>query len=316
MSTPRTSVIVPSRGGAHRLPTVFDGFAQQTDPDFEVIIVLDGDIDGSRAVVDAEHRFALRCVEFPENRGRVAALNAGFDAAQGSILVRCDDDLRVPPGFIAAHVHEHDDAAVRGEKVGVVGPTLNIFENTPYARAYGRRNAEAMLKHAYSRPSGETWRLWAANCSVTSALYREIGPYDSDYRYYGWEDVDYGYRIHCAGHLVVVSGGCQADHLGAAPNLTSRALRAYQSGAARRLFDAKHPEARLAPPQPGSGIWGLGVGTLARVLTEQRTRRVATVFDRLLGVVPTRVGEKLAALAVEAASVAGYRSARTPEVIL
>ena len=49
-------------------------------------LVVDGVDDGSVALLEAESRFALRSIIFPENRGRVAALNAGFEAARGGVL--------------------------------------------------------------------------------------------------------------------------------------------------------------------------------------------------------------------------------------
>lgn len=64
-----------------RLPVLLNALSNQDTIDFEVVVVLDGDIDGSadflRAAAEAV-AFALRCIVFPENRGRSAALNAGF----------------------------------------------------------------------------------------------------------------------------------------------------------------------------------------------------------------------------------------------
>ena len=45
--TPEASVIVPSRGGAQRLPRLLRALAHQEGaPAFEICVVLDGDIDG------------------------------------------------------------------------------------------------------------------------------------------------------------------------------------------------------------------------------------------------------------------------------
>ena len=57
--TPEASVIVPSRGGAQRLPRLIGALAAQEDaPPFEVHVVVDGDVDGSEgmlAPLAAEH---------------------------------------------------------------------------------------------------------------------------------------------------------------------------------------------------------------------------------------------------------------------
>ena len=79
----KAAVIIPSRGGADILHYPLDALTAQTEKDFQVIVVLDGDIDNSEAVLDryiAEGKLNLTKIVFEENRGRVAALNAGHRA--------------------------------------------------------------------------------------------------------------------------------------------------------------------------------------------------------------------------------------------
>ena len=81
----KAAVIIPSRGGAHLLHYPLEALRAQTEKDFQVIVVLDGDIDNSEAVLKkyaAEGGLNLSTIIFPENRGRVAALNAGHRAAR------------------------------------------------------------------------------------------------------------------------------------------------------------------------------------------------------------------------------------------
>ena len=59
------SVVVPTRGGAARLPALLDALATQVlDEAWEVVLVLDGDVDGSRALIEEyADRIPLRVVE-------------------------------------------------------------------------------------------------------------------------------------------------------------------------------------------------------------------------------------------------------------
>ena len=100
MSEIVATIVVPSRGGASRLPVLMRALAAQ-DADFawEVIFVIDGAVDNSEQVIASFPGVPARTVVFAENQGRSAARNAGFDAARGRVLIRCDDDLE--PG--AAH---------------------------------------------------------------------------------------------------------------------------------------------------------------------------------------------------------------------
>lgn len=304
---PTASIVVPTFRGAERLPALFDSLARQAEgtPPFEVIVVIDGVDDGSVALVEAEDRFPVRSILFPENRGRVAALNAGFDAATGDILIRCDDDLVVPEGYARAHVDFHRDHP----RTGGAGLTRDVHDGSAYAKAYGEDAAERSFAAASTRDPRELWRIWAANCSITRDLWDEIGPYDSSYRAYGWEDVDYGYRIHDAGAPIGIVVGATAEHHGPARSTTARAVKAYEAGAARSVFHRLHPRAELSPLTAGSGPWGLAVTMLARAFrTVADVRRYGRTVDRVLPSAPRPIGRKLVALGVEAAGFAGARS--------
>lgn len=309
MTTPRTegtapaaSIIVPTYRGAARLPLLLDALAAQQPgtPDFEIVLVIDGIDDGSVALAEAETRLTVRRILFPENRGRVAALNAGFDEAQGRVLIRCDDDLVPRPDYVAAHVAAHD-----GPESGAVGLYLNEHADTPYAAVYGRDADERFRRGAYAERAGRAWRYWAGNCSVTRETWEQVGPYDPDYRLYGWEDVDYGYRLHAAGIAVHLVEELETPHRVAAVTTAIRARRAAHSGAARRLFEAKHPAAGLPGAVPAWSVWNAAVRALSRVPIPPD--RLGGAVDRVLAVLPAPVGRKLVALAVEASALAGYR---------
>jgi len=295
------SVVVPSRGGAGRLPSLLDRLAAQTQPDWEAVVVLDGDVDNSAAVVERRRStLPVRAVTFPENRGRAAALNAGFEAATGEILVRCDDDLAPGPDFLRGHVEAHRDGPV-----GVIGMCRNIFPPTPYAAAYGRRAYVRHRSSAYAAAPSERWHYWGGNVSVDRGSWERVGPYDPDFRAYGWEDVDWGYRLMRAGVPIVVEPGLEVDHHIATTTTAGRAVRAYDAGSARRRFEAKHGFQVVAPA--GRDPWNLAVGGMARLLGAEGIGRAGRVVDRLADRLPRRAAEKAVALTVEAGALAGYR---------
>ena len=65
--------------------------------------------------------------------------------------------------------------------------------------------AEQRLRaSAYAAGPEVSWRFWAGNVGVRRASWERVGPYDTDFRAYGWEDVDWGYRLHTAGIPIVV----------------------------------------------------------------------------------------------------------------
>lgn len=296
------SVVVPSRGGRGRLETLLQCLESQDEPRFEVVVVIDGDIDDSAGLLrERPTTLPVQVITFPENRGRSAALNAGFAAARGRVLVRCDDDLEPAPGFVRLHLAAHD-----GREQGVVGLYRNVFPDTAYARAYGRPADGSFRDAAYRVPADTTWRYWAGNASVTRETADRVGGYDEAFRAYGWEDVDWGHRLHLLGVPVVLEPALETTHRLSAVTARSRVERAFFSGAARRQFVAKHGLTDLAPRRPDSA-WTRGVSLVARGLTESRARRAGGAADAVARVVPPRIARVLVALLVEGASEAGYR---------
>ena len=307
--SPAVSVVVPSRGGAERLPVLLGCLERQTHDDFEVVVVVDGDIDGSEQILAAwADRVPVRPVVFPVNRGRPAALNAGHADAKGDVLVRCDDDLAPGPDYVRLHAAAHEAGPA-----GAVGMCRNVFPETAYARVYGRPAYERFRDGAHAAPPDTRWRYWGGNVSVDRETWDRVGPYDESYRGYGWEDVDWGYRVHSAGVPITVVPELETDHHIAATTTAGRALRAYYSGSARRRFEAKHGFQVVAPT--GRDPWNLAVGAAARLLSERGIGRAGRAVDRLADRLPRWVAEKAVALTVEAGALAGYRRSDAGQAI-
>ena len=308
MSRLGASVVVPTRGGAKRLPVLLTALAAQDTDDFEVLPVVDGDIDGSEEVLRSwAHRVAMKPIVFRENRGRAAALNAGAAAATGRIIIRCDDDLEPRSDFITGHVARHS-----GRRCGVVGLTTNALPDTAYARAYGRKANAHSITSALALPAKRTWRLWSANVSVPADLHARLGGYDARYRRYGWEDVDFGYRLHRAGVPIVVAPELIAVHHGASTTTAARAVRALHAGAARETFLAVHGPEALREFDGGSlksppSLWDRVVAGTSSFVTERTLHAYGAAADAAVSRLPAAVAEKLIALAVESAGIAGVK---------
>lgn len=304
------SVVVPSRRGATRLPTLFRALStQEFDGAWEAVVVVDGDIDGTSAVVDAAASYLpVRRITFDDNCGRSAALNAGFESAHGRVLVRCDDDLLPSPDYLSRHVRAH-----AGKRAGVVGLYRNVYPDTAYARIYGRDWDRRFRQEAYQVRADQLWRYWAGNVSVTRETWEEVGPYDTSFRAYGWEDVDWGYRLMSAGIPIMLDPALETEHRIAATTTGSRTQRAFYSGAARNRFERKHGSV-VAAGTPTS-TWDRLASGIARGLDERRAAALGTSIEAGTRVLPERASRKLIALAIDASSRAGYDAGRTAGAI-
>ncbi len=302
----KASIVVPSRGGRERLPLLLASIEGQTHADVEVVIVLDGDIDDSEQMLaERATTVPMKVITFPENKGRPSALNAGFTQAQGDVLIRCDDDFELEADFVSRHVRHHESA-----RCGVVGVTLDVDAGTPYSRAYGQAADRDLVESAGRTPPERAWTRWSGNISTTAEVHRLVGPYDEAFRAYGWEDVEWGYRLHLLGIPIVIDTAFTTLHHGPVTSTVERATRAFAAGAARRRFEHKHGSGALPSAARDRGAWDRLVEGGAAVLTEGSVAGTARVIDTLLPAMPRWVGRKSVAMLVESASLAGRRGPR------
>ena len=96
------SIVVPSYNEAESLPHLaewIDRVMKGHGFSYEVIIVDDGSNDGTWQAAEKLHAAnpAYRGIKFRRNYGKSAALNTGFAAAQGDVVITMDADLQDSP---------------------------------------------------------------------------------------------------------------------------------------------------------------------------------------------------------------------------
>jgi glycosyltransferase involved in cell wall biosynthesis len=99
------SVVVPVYNEEDNIPELVERVAAALAPrEFELIVIDDGSRDGSAGALErlAESRPWLRPLYLIRNYGQSAALQAGFDAARGELIVTLDGDLQNDPADVPA----------------------------------------------------------------------------------------------------------------------------------------------------------------------------------------------------------------------
>lgn len=309
---PLLSVVTATRSGSVRLPALIESLvAQDIELPWEWVVVLDGVTDQTPSVLDrAAEVLPLRVLRFEEGQGVSAALRAGYAEARGTYVLRCDDDLTLPPSLLSGHLRHHLGRRPGDPPVGVVSMTRDVFESTPYAAAYGRRANDRLLEEAYRRPADELWQHWAACNSVARESYEAVGGFDASLSYR--EDSDLGYRLARSGVGIVIDPALEVEHRGPVTSAADRAARAYLSGATLQAFEARHPRAGAGrAATPGSAWQRLTTGLSRMLRTDRAARAAGAAVDLLLPVSPAAAGGRLVAATVEAAGMAGSRSDTT-----
>jgi glycosyltransferase involved in cell wall biosynthesis len=99
------SVVIPLYDEVESLPELTSWIARVMDENrftYEVILVDDGSTDGSWDMILKlkENNPFIRGIKFRRNYGKSAALNTGFEAAKGNIIITMDADLQDSPDEI------------------------------------------------------------------------------------------------------------------------------------------------------------------------------------------------------------------------
>ena len=125
MAAPFLSIVIPAYNEAERLPTTLaqlGSFLRGEGYTAEIVVVDDGSIDGTAAVVrQAVADTPVRLIVAP-HRGKGAAVRRGMLAATGEIRLMCDADLSMPayelPKLLAALAAGADVALATREGAG------------------------------------------------------------------------------------------------------------------------------------------------------------------------------------------------------
>lgn len=118
------SVVVPLFNEVESLPELYTWIKRVMDENqysYEVIFVDDGSKDGSWKVVEELNRAygEIRGIKFQRNYGKSAALQKGFELAQGRVVITMDADLQDSPDEIPGlykMINEEDYDVVSGWK--------------------------------------------------------------------------------------------------------------------------------------------------------------------------------------------------------
>jgi glycosyltransferase involved in cell wall biosynthesis len=132
------SVILPNYNHAKWLKYSLRAVAQQSNGAVEILVVDDASIDESIEVIrELAREFpAIRLLRHAQNKGVVAAIQTGLDAAHGNFLLFAAADDLVLPGLVErglAALTAHPDAAFFCSGVGLVDENDDILGFRPVA---------------------------------------------------------------------------------------------------------------------------------------------------------------------------------------
>lgn len=137
----KISVVIPCYNEQESLPELFDkleAVMREMKCDYEYIFVDDGSTDRTIAVLRSlrEKSPRVNIISFRRNQGKSAALNVGFQAADGDYVVTIDADLQDDPAEIPALLRRIEAGAdlVSGWKANRQDPVSKTLPSRVFNR--------------------------------------------------------------------------------------------------------------------------------------------------------------------------------------
>ncbi|HEX7090771.1 MAG TPA: glycosyltransferase family 2 protein [Longimicrobiales bacterium] len=240
--TPSVSVVVVNWNGKNVLPQCLDSILALEYPIKETIVVDNGSVDGSGALLRERYGERVTVIWNERNLGAPVARNQGMRHAveSGSDFVfTLDNDLTIAPDAIAPLVR-----LMQGDPKIAMAGALILHQDRPdviFSAGHMVNWTQNLVRTlgANQRLQGQFREIWdvdyvGSGAMLTRRSYIEQhGYFDETLIGYGYEDTEYGYRAKQLGFRVV----CCAD---------ARVWHRPHSGIGRYSYRKKYLEARNA----------------------------------------------------------------------
>jgi Glycosyltransferases, probably involved in cell wall biogenesis len=230
------SLIIPVFNRPQEVEELLQSLVDQSDRDFEVIIVEDGSIEKSEEVVRSYSEKLSVSYFFIPNGGPGQARNFGAKKAKGDYLIVLDSDCILPVDYIRSVKTE----LALSEADAFGGPDKASENFTPIQKAInysmtsffttgGIRGGKKKIDKFYPR---------SFNMGIRKEIYEELGGF-SPMRF--GEDIDFSIRIYQKGYKVCLFPSAWVYHK-RRTDWKKFYRQVYNSGIARINLFLKHPD--------------------------------------------------------------------------
>ena len=229
------SIIVPVFNRPDEVDELLESLSNQTQKDFEVIIVEDGSVKTCKDVCDKYADILVLHYYAKENSGPGQSRNYGAERAKGDYLIILDSDVVLPSGYLAAV----DKELTKNPTEAFGGPDAAHPSFTPIQKAIsysmtsffttgGIRGGKAKLDKFYPR---------SFNMGIRRDVYLKLNGF-SKMRF--GEDIDFSYRIVEAGYKPRLFPEAWVWHK-RRTDFRKFFRQVYNSGIARINLEKRHP---------------------------------------------------------------------------
>ncbi len=209
----RVTVIVPTLDREQALRDTLQCLFAQTYPRPEILVVDQTERhepETEAFLLEAARAGRLRHLRFRQ-RGVTRARNAGIQHASGEIVLFCDDDVVLPPEWVACHVENFADPTIGA----VTGQVLEPGETPADVQPVGRITpCGRVVNNWNSSHRMDVQQVKGGNLSVRKAAAQQAGLFDLRFDSPAlFEEVDFAFRVRRLGYRIVFDPSASLRHL-------------------------------------------------------------------------------------------------------
>ncbi|ESA35789.1 glycosyltransferase [Leptolyngbya sp. Heron Island J] len=203
-ATPNSlSIIIPVYNGGENFQKCLASLKSTLQPDDEVIVVSDGETDGSWRIAKT---FGAKVVRLKISGGPARARNTGATMATGDILLFLDADVTVHPNTL-------DLIRQRFQESSELAALIGSYDDRPEADNFLSQYKNLFHHYTHQVSSETAFTFWGACGAIRRSVFEAVNGFDEGYHKPCIEDIELGYRLKQAHYSIALCKDIQVKHL-------------------------------------------------------------------------------------------------------
>jgi GT2 family glycosyltransferase len=203
LKRPHISVVIPVYNGGESFRRCLDSLKQSSRQPDEVIVVADGDTDGSWQVAE---EYGASVFRYDSAGGPARARNQGVKLSRGDLLFFIDADVTVGRDTISSIEQAFQEDVNLAALIG-------SYDDQPGADNFLSQYKNLFHHYTHQVSSEQASTFWGACGAIRAEAFRAVGGFDERYRKPCVEDIELGYRLKRAGYTIRLCKHIQVKHL-------------------------------------------------------------------------------------------------------
>jgi len=199
----KISIVIPVHNAGEYFRLCLESITASEMPPGEVIVVADGDSDGSWNIAG---EFGAKLLRIPHSQGPARARNLGAQEASGDILFFIDSDVTIPENALT----QVDTAFRRDPGLAAL---FGSYDEEPYAGNFLSQYKNLFHNYVHQKGNEDASTFWCGCGAVQRKIFQELGGFNENYRKPSIEDIEFGYRLKREGYRIRLVKELKVKHL-------------------------------------------------------------------------------------------------------